>query len=171
MKIISKVRKDTLEELKEYLKSLVPLMTKDVSYRASSRYRMWIFNECNLKTGKITAAYYDDRLFRFCQLVFPGCGIGLISFGGEVNGIKSSGLISDHRDHTYGRPMARTVNIGKCIFRVDDVDYELNDGDIIEFNCKKIHSLKEIRSELRFGINLWTLNERKGFVSSRDLKY
>jgi hypothetical protein len=171
MKIINQVRKDTLAELKEYLKSLVPLMTKDVSYSASSRYRIWIFNECNFKTGKISAAYYDDRLFRFCQLVFPGCNIGLISFGGEVSGIKSSGLIDDHRDHTYGSPMARTVNIGQCIFRVDDVDYQLNDGDIIQFNCKKIHSLKEIKSELRFGINLWKLNERKGFVSSRDLKY
>ncbi|MDB9456914.1 hypothetical protein [Dolichospermum circinale] len=171
MKIISKVRKDTLDELKEYLKSLVPLMTKDVSYKATDRYRMWLFNHCDLRNGQISPAYYNERLFRFCQRVYPGCNIGLLSFGGQVNGIKSSGLIDDHRDHSYSQPIARTVNIGEAIFRVNGVDHELNDGQIIEFNCKQIHSLTEIRSELRFGLNLWKLNEQKGYRSARDLKY
>ncbi|MDB9490754.1 hypothetical protein PN478_09490 [Dolichospermum circinale CS-534/05] len=170
MKIISKVRRDTLDELKEYLKGLVPLMTPDVSSR-STRYRMWIFNSCDLRNGTISPAYYEERLFRFCQKVYPGSNIGLISFGGQIGGIKSDGLIGDHRDHSYGQPMARTINVGKAIFRVDGIDYELNDGDIVEFNCKKIHSLVEIRSELRFGINLWKLNEDKGYRSARDLKY
>lgn len=171
MKVISKVRKDSLPELKEYLKSLVPLMSKDVSYKAPDRYRMWLFNQCDLRNGQISPAYYDERLFRFCQKVFPGTNIGLLSFGGQVGKIKSSGLINDHRDHTYSSPTARTVNIGQCVFRVNGVDYELEDGQIIEFNCKQIHSIVKIRSELRFGINLWKLTEHKGYRSARDLKY
>ncbi|MFM6883515.1 MAG: hypothetical protein ACKPKK_23125 [Dolichospermum sp.] len=170
MKVISRIKKD-LPELKDYLRSLIPLMSKDVSSKATDRYRMWIFNQCNLSNGQISEAYYDDRLFKFCQRVFPGCNIGLISFGGEVSGIKSSGLIDDHRDHSYASVTARTVNIGECVFRVDGIDYQLKDGEVIEFNCKKVHSLVSISSELRFGINLWTLNERKDYKSARDLKY
>ena len=171
MKLVSKVRENTLDELKNYFTSLIPLMSKDVSYKATDRYRMWIFNYCDLRNGEISNAYYNERLFRFCQRVYPGCNIGLLSFGGKVGQIKSSGLINDHRDHTYAQPIARTVNIGECIFKIDGISYKLNDGEIIEFNCKKIHSLEKIQSELRFGLNLWKLNEDKGFYSSRKLSY
>ena len=42
-------------------------------------------------------------------------------------------------------------------------EFKLNDGEIIEFNCKHLHALLKIVSKERFGINLWQLNESKGY--------
>jgi phage gp45-like len=96
--------------------------------------------------------------------------IGLLTFGGKIGNIQSTGLIIPHRDHSYSRAIptkrfaiARTVNLGSCIFNYDGKDYQLNDGDIIEFNCKKLHGVTKIMSEERFSINLWQLNQQKGY--------
>jgi phage gp45-like len=71
--------------------------------------------------------------------------------------------IKEHRDHGYSRAIARTVNLGSCVFHYDGKEYQLNDGDIIEFNCKKLHGVTKILSNERFSINLWQLNQEKGY--------
>jgi hypothetical protein len=163
LKLVSRVKSETLTDLKSFCRRNIELMSCDVSSYAKGRYRLWLFHECNLKTGKITKGYYDDRLWNFCQRVYSGTNIGLLTFGGKVGNIQSTGLIQLHRDHSYSQVIARTVNLGSCIFNYDGKDYQLNDGDIIEFNCKKLHGVTKILSEERFSINLWKLNEVKGY--------
>jgi hypothetical protein len=162
IKLVGKVQTN-LAELKSFCRETTSLMTSDVSSYAQGRYRIWLFHECNLKTGEITKGYYNDRLWNFCQRVYPGTNIGLLTFGGNINGVKSTGLIIPHRDHTYAKIIARTVNLGSCVFEYDGKEYQLNDGDIIEFNCKKLHGVTKILSEERFSINLWQLNQEKGY--------
>ena len=164
LKLVSKVKSETLADLRSFCRESVNLMTSDVSSYAQGRYRLWLFHECDLRTpGTITKAYQNDRLWNFCQRVYPGTNIGLLTFGGKIGNIQSTGLIIPHRDHSYSRAITRTVNIGSCIFNYDGKDYQLNDGDIIEFNCKKLHGVTKILSEERFIINLWQLNKEKGY--------
>ena len=171
LKLISKVKSETLADLRSFCRESVNLMTSDVSSYAQGRYRLWLFHECDLRTpGTITKAYHNDRLGNFCQRVYPGTNIGLLTFGGKIGNIQSTGLIIPHRDHTYSRAIpterfaiARTVNLGSCVFHYDGKEYQLNDGDIIEFNCKKLHGVTKILSEERFSINLWQLNQEKGY--------
>ncbi|MGL5034282.1 MAG: hypothetical protein ACRC6M_10845 [Microcystaceae cyanobacterium] len=175
IKKIGIIQKDTLEELRELCFSMIPLMQDDVSNYSKGRKRAWLFNEVNLKTSEITKGYFSDRLFKLAQRF--GCNIGLISYGGKS--LDSNGLISWHRDHTYALPTAYTINLGSATFgydlnreggvRTDEKRdrklFQLNDGEIFQFNCKHPHSLIEIHSDIRFGINLWQLNEAKGFKS------
>ncbi|MEB3191168.1 MAG: hypothetical protein VKL42_12575 [Snowella sp.] len=175
IKKIGKISPDTLEELRELANSMIPLMENDSSNYGKGRKRLWLFNEVNLRTSEITKEYFNDRLFRLAQRF--DCNIGLMSYGGKS--LESDGLIGWHRDHSYAMATAYTVNLGSAIFGYDlDRDgeirgngrrnrqlFQLNDGDIIQFNCKHPHSLIEIQSEIRFGINFWKLNEAKGFKS------
>ncbi|HLO85467.1 MAG TPA: hypothetical protein VK203_10755 [Nostocaceae cyanobacterium] len=168
---VGQVRPDTIEDLRAWCQGMISKMTSDVSSYTDTRYRVWLFNECNLSNGEIIPAYYDERLWKFCQYVYPGCNIGLLTFGGKFENVKSDGLIRPHRDHQYAQPIARTVNLGKCLFGYDGKVYELNDGDITQFNCKRIHSVDKILSDERFSICLWKLNEAKGYVSKLNAGY
>lgn len=165
---ISKVSPAHIEELRAFCQKMIPNMTDDVSNYSPNRKRIWLFHEVNLKTSEVSLGYFDQRLWAFCQKVYPGCNIGLMSYGGK--GLDSDGLIGLHRDHSYSQPIARTVNLGDSTFGYDlnrqggEVkQYHLQDGEIIEFNCKHRHSLIAIHSDIRFGINLWKLNQEKGF--------
>lgn len=173
IKLINKVDSKTLEELRSFCQSLKPRMELDHSNYAKGRRRLWLFHECNLRNTELTRGFFDKRLWDFCQRVFPGCNIGLISYGGEG----STGTIDWHRDHSYSQPIARTINLGESTFgydlkrdggiktdtNQDRKQFKLRDGEIIEFNCKHPHALLSIDSKERFGINLWKLNESKGY--------
>jgi hypothetical protein len=168
IKLINKVDSKSLEELRSFCQSIKPYMTSDNSNYAKGRKRLWLFHECNLRNTELIRGFgiFDNRLRNFCQRVFPGCNIGLISYGGEG----STGTIDWHRDHTYSQPIARTINLGESTFGYDlnreggdRRELKLRDGEIIEFNCKHPHALLSIDSKERFGINLWKLNESKGY--------
>jgi hypothetical protein len=66
LKLISKVKSETLADLRSFCRESVNLMTSDVSSYAQGRYRLWLFHECDLRTpGTITKAYHNDRLVNF----------------------------------------------------------------------------------------------------------
>ena len=166
IKSISKVDSRTLEELRSFCQSLKPKMELDVSNYAKGRRRLWLFHESNLRNTELTRGFFDKRLWDFCQRAYPGCNIGLLTYGGEG----STGTIDWHRDHSYAQPIARTINLGEAIFGYDlkresgdRKEFKLSDGEIIEFNCKHTHALLKIVSNERFSINLWRLNESKGY--------
>ena len=161
--------KTNLEDLRNWCIDRIPKMTLDKSSYVDGRYQLWLFNQCNLKTGKITKGYYDNRIWKFSQRVYPDCNIGLLTFDGNIKGIKSNGRIQQHRDHSYAMPIARIVNLGSCIFGYGDEQhqhYQLNDGDVIQFNCKVLHSVPTIFSEERFSLVFWQLNQAKGYHSA-----
>jgi len=161
---VGKVAPATKEQLRLWCYQQIPNMPMDVSRYAVGRRRLWLFNESNLQDTKITPAYYNQRLYDFSQRVFPGCDIGLLTFAGEYNDtIKSTGLIKPHRDHTFAQPEARLVNLGVALFGYAGQQYQLNDGEIWQFNCKEIHSVDAITSPRRFSIVFWKLNSSKGY--------
>ncbi|MFP4336400.1 MAG: hypothetical protein ACLFQP_00580 [Halothece sp.] len=156
------------DELRQWCRDRISAMTPDVSNYAPGRYRLWLFHECNLKTGELTQSYFDERIYQFSQQIYPGCNIGLLTYGGKSGNTNSTGLINKHRDHTYAMPIARTVNLGNAVFGYGDDRhqyYPLNDGEVIEFNCKVLHSIPKITTPERFSLVFWKLNEAKGFKS------
>lgn len=145
---------------------LIPKMPLDTSYSAKTRRRLWLNHEVHLRTGEISVGYQHDSIWNFCQKVYPGCDVGLISYGGSVDGIDSSGLIGWHRDHSYAMPKAIGINLGEAVFGYGELErkqYPLRNAHIFQFNCKVEHSLISIKSDLRFGIVLWKLNQEKGY--------
>ena len=153
-----------IAEFKQYLRSLVPQMEYSYSSLTNKRLELWLFNKVHLGNGQVSPGYFDQRLYDFCQRLYEGCDIGLLTYHGPERG-GSCGLIAPHRDHSYGQPMAVVLNLGMAEFVIDDKTYVLNDGDIMKFNCKLLHAVPRIMSEERFSLVLWKLNQSKGFKS------
>jgi len=153
-----------IAELKQYLRGLVNEMEYSHSSLTKKRLELWIFNKIHLGNGHVSAGYFDQRLYDFCQRLYPGCDVGLLTYHGKERG-GSCGLIAPHRDYSYGQPMAVLLNIGMAEFAINDKTYVLNDGDIMKFNCKLLHAVPRIMSEERFSLVLWKLNQAKGFKS------
>ena len=166
----SLVRASTLEALRSHCQSLIPKMTPDVSKYAPGRYRLWLFHEALLSQNRIISAHFDQRLWDFCQRIYPGSNITLLTFGGEAQGINSKGTIALHRDDTYAIERACGVNLGTATFAYNTErkssnpnastikKLQLNDGDIYSFNCKHQHGVLEHSAE-RFSLNIWTVRK------------
>jgi len=151
-----------LGELRDYFRGLIPLMKASHSSLTGRRLELWLFNEVNLGSGKVTAGFQDDRLLNLAQQLLPGSNIGLLTYHGSERG-GSSGLIRSHRDHSYAMPTAVSLNLGEADFVVDGVTHRLGDGEIYEFNCKLPHAVTAIHTAERFSLVLWHLNKRKGY--------
>ncbi|MFB2891957.1 hypothetical protein ACE1CI_03320 [Aerosakkonemataceae cyanobacterium BLCC-F50] len=166
IKLVGQVRTN-IEDLRQWCGDRINQMTLDKSSYVDGRYQLWLFHQCNLKTGEITKGYSDDRITKFSQRIYPGCNIGLLTFHGSKSGISSNGSIKPHRDHSYAIPISRSVNLGRCVFGYGDEEqnqYKLDDGDIIQFNCKVLHSVPKILTAERFSIVFWKLNQSKGYL-------
>ena len=153
-----------IAEFKQYLRSLVPQMEYSYSSLTNKRLELWLFNKVHLGNGQVSPGYFDQRLYDFCQRLYEGCDIGLLTYHGPERG-GSCGLIAPHRDHSYGQPMAVILNIGQAEFVLNGKTYLLQDGDIRKFNCKLSHSVPRILTEERFSLVLWKLNKAKGYKS------
>src|SRR4028118_2059208 len=147
-----------IAEFKQYLRSLVPQMEYSYSSLTNKRLELWLFNKVHLGNGQVSPGYFDQRLYDFCQRLYQGCDIGLLTYHGPERG-GSCGLIAPHRDHSYGQPMAVVLNIGVAEFVIDGKIHVLNDGDMKRFNCKLPHAVPRILTEERFSLVLWKLNE------------
>ncbi|WP_293296119.1 MULTISPECIES: hypothetical protein [unclassified Microcoleus] len=163
MKIINKVDPRNIEDLRSWCRARIADSEIDRSNYVDGRLNLWLFHKVDFRNGKVSNGYKDDRIARFCQKVYPGCDIGLLSFHFDHGNLTSNGLIKPHRDHSYGQPTARGVNLGSCVFDCNGLQYNLGDGDITEFNCKQIHGVSEILSPERFSITLWKFNRSKGY--------
>lgn len=184
-KIIKKVSDSTLLELTQHCTDLIPRMTPDVSNYAKGRYRLWLFHEALLTKKRVIPAYFDERLWQFCQRIYPGSNIALLTFGGEAHGIKSNGKILPHRDDTYAQELAYGVNFGASATFGYNTDrrgnnftdttveyYHLEPGTIYHFNCKHQHAVVEHKPG-RFSLNIWTirtnLDKSPGFALAPNI--
>lgn len=153
----------------DWCRSTKNYLSEDHSNYAKGRHRLWLFHEVDFRDGRLSKAYIDKNIWEISQKVYPGSNIGLLTYGGSlVNGKVSDGRIGLHRDHTYASLKAVSINLGECVFTHGEPvqkDYCLLDGDVTEFNCKALHSVKEIKSDERFSIIFWQLNSAKGFNS------
>lgn len=153
-----------IEQFRDYCRGLVELMKPSYSSLTDRRLEIWLFNSVHLGSGKVSPGYFDDRLYKFCQKIYPGSDVGLLTYHGSRCG-GSSGVIRPHKDHSYSLPSSVNINLGVAEFAVDGKLHLLNDGDIVEFNCKLTHSVSRVLSEERFSLVLWKLNEAKGYHS------
>lgn len=153
-----------IEEFKAYLRSLVAKMEYSHSTLTEKRLELWLFNKVHLGNGSVSLGYFDQRLYDFCQKLYPDSEIGLLTYHGPQRG-GSSGLIKPHRDHQYAKPQAVLLNIGVAKFVIDGESHLLQDGDIKAFNCKQSHGVQQILSEERFSLVLWKFNHEKGYRS------
>ena len=138
---------DNKEELRIYCRSRVVYMDKDVSSYAKGSLREWLFKDLNLRSGVVVNKEYDGRIYKFAQRVYEGCDIGLLTYNRKID---------NHQDHGKLQSIARLVNLGIGDFYYDGKTYRLNDGEIIEFNCKKYPGLKEYYGE-RYSLIFWKL--------------
>ena len=159
-----------LEELRLYFRSLIPVMAPSYSSLTTRRLEIWIFNQVNLGSGKVSPALTDDRLYSLTQRIYPGSNIGLLTYHGNERG-GSSGLIRSHKDHAFSMPQAISINLGIADFEFSGVAHRLNDGDIWEFNCKESHAVPKIYTAERFSLVLWTLNKRKGYNCTMPVNF
>jgi hypothetical protein len=128
------------------------------SYTNCARLEKWLFYQPKkLNLPVVVAASLDYRLYSFAKRINPTLNVGLITLNSKAH--KSSGLIKTHRDATYASPTAYLVNLGDAVFVYDNKAYQLSDGGIYQFNCKRPHSVVSA-SEMRFSIVFWTLKDR-----------
>ncbi|MDQ2096756.1 MAG: hypothetical protein QQW96_03815 [Tychonema bourrellyi B0820] len=145
-------------------------MKPSFSTLTTRRLELWIFNSVHLGNGTVSPGHCDDRLHKFTQSIYPGCNIGLLTYHGKLCG-GSSGLIKPHKDHQYALPRTVSINLGVADFFIDNKTYRLNDGDIVEFNCKLTHSIPHVLSPERFSLVLWTLNKSKGYNCTMPVNF
>jgi len=158
IKLIGKIKGENLEDLRNWCRSKAAIATFDYSSYVQGRLQLWLFHKCvDLRTGRCIPGFSEERIHAFSQKVYPGSDIGLLSFHGQFGNRHSSGLIKPHRDSSYARPIARLVNLGEAVFSADGKQYKLGDGDIIEFNCKQIHSVDSILTAERFSLVFWQM--------------
>ena len=114
-----------------------------------------------LKTAK--KAYQDARITKFCELIMPfKVDFILITYSGE----QASG-INWHRDASYAKALAGTINLGKCSFGMrersgtyspDSEEKEqwitLTGGEVVTFDCKHPHCA--IPDPNRRAIHCWS---------------
>ncbi|MGG6267169.1 hypothetical protein ACQ4M3_13450 [Leptolyngbya sp. AN03gr2] len=155
MRIIQYLPNKRTQELIDYINTyLLPLATEEQAKCAKDRLQLWLNAEPIYRTGKYRDAHTDERLWQFCQRVFPQAALAQIYFA------KNQKAIDWHKDAAYAQPTARIINLGKICLQTRLPDnkirsLELNGGEIIEFNSKLPHRAIH-RCDQRIGIGLWT---------------
>ncbi len=167
LKLIGVLRPDTCTAIREHLSQLDSHLEADISSYARGRKRYWLEWEWDLKHKVFRPGVRDERLWTFCQRIFPGCQIGLVA--------KGSVGIGWHRDDSYADWEAVTINLGQSQWGYDyqypgyswsqnrnpsnPVIYDLPDGGVIKFNPKNPHAAINPASN-RYSINLWRISKK-----------
>lgn len=154
--------------VKYCLDKLVPNMVQDVSRYAPNRYRLWLINEPYLgNQPRLTSAYQDPYLQKVIQWLYPGCNTALITYHGQNLQFYSNAQIAHHRDASFASASARILNLNntaKFSYSQDRRNnnpancrnYQLNPGDLIEFNCKHLHACS-YAAQGRISLVMWKL--------------
>ena len=148
---------DTLEYLLQWCEDKRHLLSPTLSSYAKGRQELWIKKRCDLrKDFCITPAYKDQYINQLGNLVLPGFDIGLLLY------YPAATNITPHRDHTVFNKTAICINMTETSFFINDdpskpyKGYRLKKGDVIEFNCKHLHSTKLLDKD-RWSIIFWYL--------------
>ncbi|MBE9128026.1 MULTISPECIES: hypothetical protein [unclassified Coleofasciculus] len=105
LQLISVLGQAKRAAIREHLAQLDYNLESDVSSYARGRKRYWLEWEWDLKHKVFRNGVKDERLWTFCQRIFPGCQIGLVAKG-DVG-------IDWHRDDSYADWEAITINLGQ----------------------------------------------------------
>jgi len=132
-----------LDDLKTWCRAQQPTEKPTVSNYALGRFEKWFEYEFRLTMPvEVIPAEHDERIYQLGQRLYPNNHSCLFLHYSQGLGI------APHRDHTASEAWVVSVNIGcPVIFRHGDDIYHLEDGQVVGFNSKEIHSLDPVQSE------------------------
>lgn len=144
-----------LDELKDVCRELTPSMKFSLSgYTIGGRKESWFEMGWKLANSKHPVEIFDaphhERFHKLGQRLFPGNHSCLFLYYPE------GAYINPHRDYTASEAWVVQVNIGCPItFTLGDRQYPIEDGEIIGFNSKLLHSVSPATSDR------WVVSWRK----------
>jgi hypothetical protein len=166
MKIIKNLSPKLVRQIITHLET-IPLRDDKSNY-AKNRKIQWIGLEPQLFATQDTLrtakkAYQDPKMTEFCRLTMPfKVDFILITYSGD----RASG-INWHRDASYAKALAGTINLGNCSFgmRERSGTYSPNSqekeewtaftgGEVMTFDCKHPHCA--IPDPNRWAIHCWS---------------
>ena len=133
-----------LDDLKAWCRAQQPTEKPTVSNYARGRFEKWFEIEFKLTTPVevIPAEHNSERIYQLGQRLYPGNHSCLF-----LHYLPGIGILP-HRDHTASSAWVVSVNIGAlATFRHGDDVYQLEDGQVVGFDSKKIHSLDPVAQE------------------------
>ena len=154
MRIVKKLLPMRQQALIAYInENLRPLATAERAKCARGRLNLWLQAEPDYRSQKYKAAHTDERLWNFCQRVYPEAALAQVYFAtGNIG-------IDWHRDASFAKNKAFIVNLGPVLLETEldsdeRVSLELTGGEVVEFDCKLPHRAIP-RSEERIGFAIW----------------
>ncbi|MBV8882491.1 MAG: DUF488 family protein [Chroococcidiopsidaceae cyanobacterium CP_BM_RX_35] len=135
--------RSNLDELKKWCRAQHLTEKPTVSNYARGRFEKWFEMEFKLTQAvEVVPAEHDERVYQLGQKLYPGNDCCLFLHYPAGIGILP------HRDHTASTAWVISVNIGcPVIFRHGDDVYHLQDGQVVGFDSKIIHSLDPVPHE------------------------
>lgn len=98
--------------------------------------------------------YEDEVIWQVVKNIYPEARLAQVYWANERRGI------TWHRDAAFAEPTARILNLGKVTLEEKEhVDGEVKSltlfgGEIVEFNCKKLHRSTNVDAG-RIAIAMW----------------
>ncbi|NEU77195.1 cupin domain-containing protein [Hassallia byssoidea VB512170] len=109
---------------------------------AFNRTHKWFKHSVILSPNPtITQGYWDERVFRLGNRIYPEWDCALLCHYGL------GGHMKPHTDHVVFHFFTVLVNIGYCTFRIGNEEHLLDDGQVISFNSNIPHELLPVSSE------------------------
>lgn len=132
-----------LKDLKAWCRVQQPTEKPTASSYARGRFEKWYEHEFKLTMPvEIVPAEHDERIYNLGQRLFPGNHCCLF-----LHYLPGIGILP-HRDHTASEAWVVSVNIGvPVVFRHGDDVYQLEDGQVVGFDSKQIHSNDPVAQE------------------------
>ena len=132
-----------LDDLKSWCRTQQPTEKPTASSYARGRFEKWYEHEFKLTMPvEILPAEHDERIYQLGQRLYPGNQSCLF-----LHYLPGVGILP-HRDHTASEAWVVSVNIGaRVTFRHDDDVTLLEDGQVVGFDSKQIHSLDPVSQE------------------------
>jgi quercetin dioxygenase-like cupin family protein len=157
------VETKTIEDFGCNIKSLYDLCNHQLGMKsmpsskiASGRTHKWFGYEVILvHPAVIKKGHWDETVNRLGDRIFPGWNCALLCHYRPGGGMKP------HPEHSVFEPQVALVNIGRATFRIDNEEYHLEDGQVIQFDSSIIHELLPVVSER------WSLSFRR--IKSQSL--
>ncbi|MBW4608272.1 MAG: hypothetical protein KME22_13895 [Hassallia sp. WJT32-NPBG1] len=135
------IRRD-LSILRTWWKAQLGMDRMHNSRYAFNRTHKWFKHTVILnQIPTIKPGYWDERVFRLGDLIYPEWNCALLCHYGL------GGSMKPHTDHVVFHPFSVLVNIGYCTFGIGNEEHLLDDGQVIGFNSNITHQLLPVSSE------------------------
>ena len=138
-------------EIRDYLKLIESQASPEQARCARGRMNLWLNYEPNYSKGTVSPTINNTRVWNLVKHIYPECDLAQVYYSTNMKGI------APHSDWRHFASEAYILNLGNGILTINDKQYNLTGGEIIQFDCKQRHSFQAL-DEDRVGIGMWKLN-------------